>query len=197
METTIQLPDDLLDVIASMLPGRESIEFWMVRNRISDRSDARVTTELLRRLLYNHDTTTNATHHIHLTTSTEMDIILPLWVESVTFICPWVTSIGNGWMTGHPSLTHVDFADMSSIETVGHDWMCRCASLVSIDFGGLIWCKLLVQYLGRSQELENYIRSAYICYEPSCHSWTRWALRRLHCTSISFLSMSGLTNMAT
>ena len=133
-----QLPDDLLDVISSMLPGRESIEFWMVRNRINDRSDKRVTTELRKR--HNkrlHDITANVTHHLHLTTSTEMDIILPLWVESVTFICPWVTSIGNGWMTGHPSLTHVDFADMSSIETIGHDWMCRCASLVSIDFSGL------------------------------------------------------------
>ena len=56
-----QLPDDLLDVISSMLPGRESIEFWMVRNRFNDRSDKRVTTELRKR----HNNECNSSYPSH------------------------------------------------------------------------------------------------------------------------------------
>jgi hypothetical protein len=43
----------------------------------------------------------------------------------------------NDWMTRMCSLTHVHFADMSSIESVGSNWMSGCYSLVSIDFRGL------------------------------------------------------------
>ena len=62
---------------------------------------------------------------------------LPDGIESVVFLCPWVESVPDGWLSNNRSLKRVHFADLSSLTTIGHDWMSGCSELVSVNFSGL------------------------------------------------------------
>ena len=80
--------------------------------------------------------TTNQTIE-RISTSTTLQTKLPKGIESVVFICPWVESVPDHWLSSNSSLKRIHFADLSSLTTIGNDWMSGCTALVSVNFSGL------------------------------------------------------------
>lgn len=58
-------------------------------------------------------------------------------LKSVTFICPWVVSIGDGFLQDASDLQRVCFAGLGAVETMGDAWMFNCCSLPRVSFEGL------------------------------------------------------------
>jgi hypothetical protein len=58
-------------------------------------------------------------------------------VQSVLFVLPGVTSIGNNWMMSCTALANPQFQGLDSLQTVGDNWMWDCGALTNPRFQGL------------------------------------------------------------
>ena len=58
-------------------------------------------------------------------------------LQSVKFLLPWVTHVGNGWLSYCATLKNPSFVGMSSLVEVGTHWMDRCDTLANPSFTGL------------------------------------------------------------
>ena len=58
-------------------------------------------------------------------------------LQSVKFLLPWVTHVGNGWLSYCATLKNPSFVGMSSLVEVGTHWMTECDTLTNPSFTGL------------------------------------------------------------
>ena len=58
-------------------------------------------------------------------------------LQSVKFLLPWVTHVGDRWLWSCRRLENPSFIGLSSLETVGSRWMSCCPTLKNPSFTGL------------------------------------------------------------
>ena len=117
--------------MSASITGRESIDKWILQQKIQSRLDQRVYAELHTRhykpgcgIVICLETVFPEVQHLDL-------------IDTVTFVCPWVESVPMNWLAGFRTWKHINFADISSLRTVGNGWMYGCTTLESVNFTGL------------------------------------------------------------
>ena len=111
-------------------------------------------------------------------------------LQSVKFLLPWVTDVGNAWLWRCRRLENPSFIGMSSLVEVGSGWMSCCPTLKNPSFTGLLSLKYVGDdwmYVCSSLKNPSFIGLSSLKYVGTM--WMSW------CTALEnpgFIGMSSL-----
>ena len=111
-------------------------------------------------------------------------------LQSVKFLLPWVTHVGDRWLWGCRRLENPSFIGLSSLETVGSRWMYACSSLKNPSFIGLSSLKYVGNdWMSWCTALENPSFIGMSSLETVGSGWMS------NCVALADITFGGLSSL--